>query len=225
MAVDGGRGGFWAVEKMGEQGELDELRARLAALEAEVGRLREESAAAHTAAVRTGEARTAGGRTTGGRTAEARTATRRGVAKREAPAAGTGTGTGTDGRTARATTVTAVTAVTAKADRDSTEAGSTAHAHTPAPDAVRPDRAELHQSMTGLADALGVMRSEQAEQAERAERANRALQAERAEQPTQVLRTRPLEARSSAPARHSQFLESLLAGQAVLPEEPQRESR
>ncbi|MFJ9461253.1 hypothetical protein ACIRST_40060 [Kitasatospora sp. NPDC101447] len=218
MAVDGGRGGFWAVEKMGEQGELDELRARLAALEAEVGRLREESAAAHTAAVRTGEARTAGERTAGertagGRTAEARTATRRGAAKREAPAAVTVTGAATDSRTA------GVTTVTAKAGRDSTEAGSSAHAHTPAPDAARPDRAELHQSMTGLADALGVMRSEQAE------RADRALQAERAEQPTQVLRTRPLEARSSAPARHSQFLESLLAGQAVLPEEPQRESR
>lgn len=198
------------MEKMGEQGELDELRERLAALEAEVGRLRAESAAAHTAAVRTGDVHTAGGRT-----AEARTATRRGAAKREAPAAVTGT----DGRTAGAT------AGTTKAGRDRTEAGSSAHAHTPAPDAVRPDRVELHQSMTGLADALGVMRSEQAARAERAERANRALQAERAEQPTQVLRTRPLEARSSTPARHSQFLESLLEGQAVLPEEPQRESR
>ncbi|MER7579656.1 hypothetical protein [Kitasatospora sp. NPDC097691] len=225
------------MEKMGEQGELDELRARLAALEAEVVRLREESAAARTAAAHTAEARAAEARTTEVPAAAARTVTKRGAATRETGAAVTATATSRTTGKARAT------AVTARAGRDGTEAGSSADTHTPVPDAVRPDQVEIHQSMTGLADALGVMRSEQAdridrigranranralqaEQAEQAERAEQALQAERAEQQTQVLRTRPPEARSSAPARHSQFLESLLAGQAVLQEEPHREGR
>ncbi|MEU8925510.1 hypothetical protein AB0D10_32035 [Kitasatospora sp. NPDC048545] len=92
--------------------------------------------------------------------------------------------------------------------------------------------------MTDLADVLGVMVSEQAARADRAARANRGTRpdrAGRADRPhqsdptekTQVLRTQPraLEARSNAPARHGQFLESLLAGQAPLSEEPHREGR
>ncbi|MFF2144043.1 hypothetical protein [Kitasatospora sp. NPDC058190] len=141
MAVNG-RGGYWTVENMGE---LDDLRARLAVLEAEVDRLREESAATR------------------------------------APAA---------------------------ADRDRAGARFSAPERTPVPDAVRADRAEQCQSMTGLADVLGVMVSGQAEQ-------------------TMILRaqTRTLETQSTTLTRHGRFLESLLEGQSALFEELRRDGR
>ncbi|MFJ9844207.1 hypothetical protein ACIRYZ_27870 [Kitasatospora sp. NPDC101155] len=140
-----GRGGYWTVENMGE---LDDLRARLAALEAEVDRLREESAATR------------------------------------APAAAVA------------------------ADRDDAEVRSPAPERTPVPDAVRADRAGQRQSMTGLADVLGVMVSGQAEQ-------------------TMLLRaqTRTLETQSSTLTRHGRFLESLLEGQSALFEELRRDGR
>ncbi|MFJ2868296.1 hypothetical protein [Kitasatospora sp. NPDC087314] len=136
------------MEKMGE---LDDLRARLAALEAEVGRLREESAATRATAV--------------------------------------------------------------KAGRDGTEVQSSVDDLTRAPDAVRTDRVEQHRSMTHLADAVGVMVSDQAEQ-------TRVLRAR-----GQTPETRISASRSSTLPQHGQFLESLLSGQSVLPEEPRREDR
>ncbi|MFE5588107.1 hypothetical protein [Kitasatospora sp. NPDC056531] len=138
-----GRGGYWTVENMGE---LDELRARLAVLEAEVDRLREESAATR------------------------------------APAAPTG--------------------------RDGAEVRPRAPQRTPVPEEVHPDRAGQRQSMTRLADAVGVMVSDQAEQ-------------------TMLLRaqTRTLETQSTTLTKHSRFLESLLEGQSALFEELRRDGR
>ncbi|MER6302543.1 hypothetical protein ABT247_23725 [Kitasatospora sp. NPDC001539] len=162
-------------------GELEDLRARLTALEAEVDRLREESAAARAAAT----GRTATGRTTAG---ERTIATGRATsAAAERPDAGT---TDTAG---------------ARTDRDGTEDRAVVPVRTRAPEGGHGDRVERPQSMTSLADVVGVMVSGQNEQ-------------------TRVLRAhaRTLEAQSSTLAKHGQFLESLLAGQEALQEELRR---
>ncbi|MFJ8623622.1 hypothetical protein ACIRD3_12365 [Kitasatospora sp. NPDC093550] len=157
---------------METMGELDELRARVEALEAEVGRLREQSATTREKATHV----------------KARPVrTRRAPAAPATPAGRDGTGT-----TAPSADVSPVND----------------HPRLPDPDPVPAPRAEPRGTMTDLADALGVMVSDQAEQ-------------------TRVLRAhaRTLETQSSTLARHGQFLESLLAGQAVLHQELRRENR
>ncbi|MER7673441.1 hypothetical protein ABTY61_33955 [Kitasatospora sp. NPDC096128] len=134
---------------MGKKSELDDLRARLATLEAEVDRLRGEAVATRTA---------------------------------QAPAAATG--------------------------RGRVEVRTAPQGRGPVPEAVREEQAGQPQSITGIADALGVMVTGRT-----SGRASRP-----AEEPTQVLR-----ARAEAPERrsvplpaHGQFLESLLEGRPAL---------
>jgi hypothetical protein len=167
MAVDG-RGGYWTVENMSE---LDELRARVTVLEAEVARLRKESATRAPACVPKHTPVPA-----------ARAVRDAAEVRPSAPAA----------RTRVPNDEVRVT----DADAD---AGTTATTER------IPDRVEQPQSMTSLADAVGVMASGQTEH-------------------TRILRahTRTLEAQSSTLARHGQFLESLLAGQEALQGELRR---
>ncbi|WP_147465273.1 hypothetical protein [Streptomyces sp. 1114.5] len=206
-------------------GELDDLRARLAALEAEVGRLREESASTRAGARATTPAVTA----TATEATEAQTT----AAKRS--------------RASKAARPTAKTAVETAVDRRSTGAVPDAGDRTRVPAAAPADRVEQPQSLTHLADAIGVMVSgrqvgqvgqidqvshvgqvRRANQSDRSDRSDRSDPTQQAEQ-TQVLRipARALEARtiSTPVAGHGQFLESLLSGQAVLPGEPHREGR
>ncbi|GAB7187083.1 hypothetical protein ATKI12_6914 [Kitasatospora sp. Ki12] len=134
------------MEKMGE---LDELRARLAALEAEVGRLREESGVARA----------------GRKPARAK-------------------------RTQVPTTETAP-----------------APAPTPVPtkEAVRVERVEPGRSassMTGIADAVGVMVSGLSDLSDRAEQRTRVLRTD----------TPAPESESRTLVRHGRFLEHLLEG-------------
>ncbi|MFI9365233.1 hypothetical protein ACIG5E_29905 [Kitasatospora sp. NPDC053057] len=135
---------------MGKKSELDDLRARLATLEAEVDRLRGAAAA-------------------------------------------------------RGTTTAAVTT-----DQNRATARSARQSHTPVLNTTREEQPGQPQSMTRIADALGVMVSGRTE--ERAE--------EPTEEPTQVLRTRPEppESRSAPVAERGggQFLESLLSGRPAL---------
>ncbi|WP_143685895.1 hypothetical protein [Streptomyces sp. 1331.2] len=198
-------------------GELDDLRARLAALEAEVGRLREESASTRAGARATTPAVTA----TATEATEAQTT----AAKRS--------------RASKAAGPTAKTAVETAVDRRSTGAGPDAGDRTRVPAPAPADRVEQPQSLTHLADAIGVMVSGrqvgqidqvshvgQVRRANQSDRSDRSDPTQQAEQ-TQVLRipARALEARtiSTPVAGHGQFLESLLSGQAVLPGEPHRE--
>ncbi|MFH8384733.1 hypothetical protein ACH4E7_27970 [Kitasatospora sp. NPDC018058] len=102
----------------------------------------------------------------------------------------------------------ATRAPAAPADRDGAGVRSSAPERTRVPNAVRANQAEQPQSMTSLADAVGVMVSDQAEQ-------------------TMLLRaqTQALETQSSTLTKHGRFLESLLEGQSALFEELRRDGR
>ncbi|MEU9045638.1 MULTISPECIES: hypothetical protein [unclassified Kitasatospora] len=125
---------------------------------------------------------------------------------------------------------TATSTATTAPGRDGTEArstaadGSSANDRTRVPETVSTDRIEPRQSMTCLADAVGVMVSEQAEQTREQ---TREQSPEQDPEQTRVLRAhaRTPESRSSTLVQHSRFLESLLAGQAVLQEERRPEGR
>ncbi|MFF2080086.1 hypothetical protein ACFVXG_35665 [Kitasatospora sp. NPDC058162] len=137
---------------MGKKSELDDLRARLATLEAEVDRLRGQAVATRTTA---------------------------------APAAA----------------LAPTPAATGRGRAEVRTAG-------PAPEAVREEQTGQPQSITGIADALGIMVSGRVP----------GRVPGRAEEPTQVLRARAEapESRTLPLPAHGQFLESLLEGRPAL---------
>lgn len=146
---------------MGKKSELDDLRARLATLEAEVDRLRGNAVATRTAA-----------------------------ALEPAPAAAPAAPTG----------------------RGRVEVRTVPQGRGPVPEAVREEQTGQPQSITGIADALGIMVSGRV-----TGRASGRVSG-RAEEPTQVLRARAEapESRTLPLPAHGQFLESLLEGRPAL---------
>ncbi|MEV7597149.1 hypothetical protein AB0O91_07120 [Kitasatospora sp. NPDC089797] len=161
---------------MGKKSELDDLRARLATLEAEVDRLRGAAGA-------------------------------------------TGATAATDvDRAERRTEVPAAEVRSAAAPQD----------HAPVPSAVRRERAreragEQPQSMTGIADAIGVMVSGRPEQSTRVLRAHSEAperQTPDRQTPERQTPDRQSPERKAGPPRpaHGEFLEGLLSGRPALPQ-------
>ncbi|MFJ4185059.1 hypothetical protein [Kitasatospora sp. NPDC089509] len=180
---------------MGKKSELDDLRERLATLEAEVDRLRGRTATTEAAAATEATAAT---KTAIEATTEAATKATEAATRTDTTAAVT---TGPSRAKARPIPQARPRALDTVHEELPTQPGLPAHPGQP-------------QSMTSIADVLGVMVSGRVEEPTRILRAH----PEPAELPAppEDRTVRATDSRSASPAGHGQFLEGLLSGRPAL---------